>query len=181
MLFYCHFPDKLLAKGRKSWLKALYRLPFDALERWSTGLADKVVVNSLFTKGIFHDAFPGLFDGARKNQNGELVGEVSVVYPCVGADTFTEESNKNSVTAEDGLEGLFDGKKIILSINRFEEKKDISLVIRAFARMDESLRNETRLVVAGMIESTFAFDRLEHMIKRLQCIQEATIHAFSKT
>jgi alpha-1,3/alpha-1,6-mannosyltransferase len=36
VLFYCHFPDKLLAK-RGSWLREMYRQVFDKLEELSTG------------------------------------------------------------------------------------------------------------------------------------------------
>eukprot|EP00968_Pinguiococcus_pyrenoidosus_P007461 scaffold495_cov243-Pinguiococcus_pyrenoidosus.AAC.16 len=40
ILFYCHYPDKLLVlrePGLKSWLKALYRLPLNILEEVTTG------------------------------------------------------------------------------------------------------------------------------------------------
>jgi alpha-1,3/alpha-1,6-mannosyltransferase len=57
VIFYCHFPDKLLAK-KGGWLKALYRAPFDWLESWSTGCSDTIVVNSNFTKSVFGEAFP---------------------------------------------------------------------------------------------------------------------------
>lgn len=48
ILFYCHFPDMLLTQ-RQSLLKKVYRRPLDALEEWSTGKADCVLVNSRFT------------------------------------------------------------------------------------------------------------------------------------
>ena len=48
ILFYCHFPDKLLAK-RQSRLRKIYRYPIDWLEEKTTGMADTVVVNSRFT------------------------------------------------------------------------------------------------------------------------------------
>ena len=60
ILFYCHFPDKYLARGREAWIKRVYRMPFDWIEEVTTGLADAIVVNSLFTKGVFKDAFPGI-------------------------------------------------------------------------------------------------------------------------
>lgn len=153
-LFYCHFPDKLLARGRQNWVKSIYRVPFDALERWSTGLADKIVVNSYFTKRVFLDAFPGLAVGKgeekkKRTEKGTVgVKELSVVYPCVRLDEF-DGSHEETTILTDG-EGLLDGKKIMLSINRFEEKKDISLAIRAFAILDRSLRNNVRLVIAGI-------------------------------
>lgn len=48
IIFYCHFPDMLLTQ-RDSWLKKLYRYPIDWLEEITTGMADKVLVNSKFT------------------------------------------------------------------------------------------------------------------------------------
>ena len=48
VVFYCHFPDKLLADGefvngivrkrRRSFLKRLYRMPMDLLEEKTTGV-----------------------------------------------------------------------------------------------------------------------------------------------
>jgi len=48
IVFYCHFPDLLLTQ-RTSKLKQLYRWPLDWLEEVTTGMADKVLVNSNFT------------------------------------------------------------------------------------------------------------------------------------
>jgi alpha-1,3/alpha-1,6-mannosyltransferase len=60
ILFYCHFPDKYLARGREAWIKRAYRMPFDWIEGVTTGLSDMIVVNSLYTKSVFKDAFPGI-------------------------------------------------------------------------------------------------------------------------
>lgn len=37
VLFYCHFPDKLLCTDRRALLKRLYRWPLDLLEEATTG------------------------------------------------------------------------------------------------------------------------------------------------
>ena len=50
VLFYCHYPDMLLA-SRRSMLRRLYRVPCDWAEELSTGAADHIVVNSKFTRG----------------------------------------------------------------------------------------------------------------------------------
>ena len=189
LLFYCHFPDKLLAdvgdggagmikvvregevgdwnkketekeketekqRGMEKakevqailpiwmrlrrrlwmWVKQVYRYPFDALESWSTGCADVVVVNSMFTGRVFERAFPRL----------KKAGVVpAVVYPCVA-----DETNKDEEGMDD--EQLWPGIRVLLSINRFEEKKNVGLAIRAFARLSESERKKVRLVIAGM-------------------------------
>jgi alpha-1,3/alpha-1,6-mannosyltransferase len=141
VLFYCHYPDKLLARGREGLLKQIYRFPFDELESWSTGCADRIVVNSFFTKGVFGKAFEGL-----KDRN------VGVVYPCVD----TKERKKGGVKLEKGtgtgLEGIL-GRKVILSINRFEKKKDIGLAVKAFAGLNKEERSKSRLVIAGGYDS----------------------------
>lgn len=132
VLFYCHFPDKLLAQ-KGGAIKSLYRLPFDWVESWSTGCSDVIVVNSNFTKSVFKAAFPGL-----KHRNP------GVVYPCV--DTNVSEKAEEIKAQE---KPLWDNKRIFLSINRFERKKDVGLAIRAYAGLKPEERTGTRLVIAG--------------------------------
>jgi len=128
VIFYCHFPDKLLAK-KGGLLKTLYRGPFDWLESWSTGCSDTIVVNSNFTKGIFGQAFPAL-----KHR------QPAVVYPCV--DTSGSENLERG-------QPIWKNKKVLLSINRFEKKKDIALAVKAYAGLAPQERKDTRLVIAG--------------------------------
>jgi len=128
IIFYCHFPDKLLAK-KGGLLKTLYRAPFDWLESWSTGCSDTIVVNSKFTRGIFGEAFPGL----KHRRPG-------VVYPCV------------DITMRQPIEcptPLWRNKKVMLSINRFEKKKDVALAVKAYAGLSAKEREDARLVIAG--------------------------------
>lgn len=49
IIFYCHFPDKLLSTNRSGFLMKGYRYVLDYLEEVTTGMAQTVVVNSLFT------------------------------------------------------------------------------------------------------------------------------------
>lgn len=46
VIFYCHFPDLLLAQHTTK-LRRLYRKPIDMLEEASTGMADLVLVNTV--------------------------------------------------------------------------------------------------------------------------------------
>ncbi|GLI74260.1 alpha-1,3-mannosyltransferase-like protein [Penicillium ochrochloron] len=137
ILFYCHFPDQLLARRNEGGsllqlAKLLYRFPFDWFEGWAMSASDRVVANSNFSRGVVHSVF-----------GTEKLGDVEVVYPCVdtisAAETLTKE-------LEDALWG---GKKILLSINRFERKKDMGLAIRAYNGLGAGKRKGTRLVVAG--------------------------------
>lgn len=127
VIFYCHFPDKLLAK-KGGIIKALYRGPFDWLESWSTGCSDTIVVNSNFTRGVFATAFPSL-----------TYRKPGVVYPCV--DTRPQDVEE--------IVPLWKDKKVLLSINRFEKKKDVALAVKAFAGLSAETRKSSRLVIAG--------------------------------
>lgn len=91
--------------------------------------ADAIAVNSDFTKSIVAKTWPDL---ARRR-------DLLTVYPCVNT------SPKSAIVDQP----LWDGKKFLLSINRFERKKDVELAIKAFARLDESQRKGVRLVLAG--------------------------------
>jgi alpha-1,3/alpha-1,6-mannosyltransferase len=140
-LFYCHFPDQLLArrdeKGALGLLKRLYRWPFDWFEGWSMSGSDRIIVNSRFTNSVVE----GLF-------GRHLLGQLRVVYPCV--NTEGEQSQQ-----EDEVKPLWKGKRVLLSINRFERKKNVGLAIRAFRRLSPDQRMISRLVIAGMEDSTW--------------------------
>ncbi|KAI1381662.1 glycosyltransferase family 4 protein [Hypoxylon crocopeplum] len=133
VLFYCHFPDLLLVQGRQRWWKRAYRVPFDLWEQWSMSFADAVAVNSNFTKGVVGRTWPAL---VRQK-------DLKVVYPCVDTKTKTTENK-----SENG-KPLWKGKKFLLSINRFERKKDIALALKAFAGLSPEARKGVRLVLAG--------------------------------
>ena len=139
ILFYCHFPDYLLAP-RASLLKSLYRVPFDWIEAFTTGLAHTIVVNSEFTRSVFAEAFP------------RIKTVPKVVYPCV--DVAEKGNAKGKGVAEDDSHGIVPdgGKKVILSINRFEKKKNIGLAIRAYAALSEEERASARLIIAGRLK-----------------------------
>lgn len=137
ILFYCHFPDQLLARRDEGGsllrlAKVLYRFPFDWFEGWAMSASDRVVANSKFSRGVVRDVF-----------GSERLGDVEVVYPCVDMDLGNKLPEK---TKEDPL---WNGKKILLSINRFERKKDMALAIRAYNGLGAEKRKGTRLVIAG--------------------------------
>ena len=78
IVFYGHFPDQLLARHSSS-LRRTYRAPFDALERWSTRRADRLLVNSAFTKRVYSETF-----------GAEVGARADVLYPCVAAPSDAE-------------------------------------------------------------------------------------------
>jgi len=64
--------------------------------------------------------------------------DLQVLHPCVD----TKEK-----TLEDDIVPAWIDKKILLSINRFEKKKDIGLAIRAYAGLGKKGREGVRLVL----------------------------------
>ncbi|KAF2149034.1 glycosyltransferase family 4 protein [Myriangium duriaei CBS 260.36] len=149
ILFYCHFPDKLLAQqsvGLFRLVKAIYRIPFNWLESWSTSCGDDIVVNSKFTGGVVKAVFPKL--RSRK---------LKVVYPCV--DTTGHTKSKQRLWPS--LRTMF------LSINRFERKKGIDLAIRAYSKMRQGERDGSLLVLAGGYDP-----RLAENVKYLEELQQ---------
>ncbi|KAG1452976.1 hypothetical protein G6F46_010617 [Rhizopus delemar] len=136
VLFYCHFPDKMLSK-RDSKLKELYRIPIDILEEWTTGKADTITVNSQFTAGIFRKSFKSILKTPR------------VLYPPINFALYDRQVDM----LDSSVQSLETHKKIFLSINRFERKKNVELALRAFAGLKQLIPKDTfdecRLVLAG--------------------------------
>eukprot|EP00762_Andalucia_godoyi_P000876 ANDGO_03719.mRNA.1 hypothetical protein len=114
VLFYCHYPDLLLA-DHSNRIKRIYRAPLDGLEAWTTAKADLVLVNSKYTLGIVKKTFPSLPQSKLK-----------VLYPCINPQSV--------VTARTSALDLSD-KTVFVSLNRFERKKNIMLAVDAFATL----------------------------------------------
>lgn len=131
VIFYCHFPDLLLAKHTTA-VRRIYRKPIDFVEERTTGMADLVLVNSKFTASAFASTFKHLHScGIRPG----------VLYPAVNVDQFAEPFAEPDAP-----------KLNFLSINRFERKKNIGLAISAFARLHNLLGNDLNdisLTIAG--------------------------------
>lgn len=105
--------------------------------------ADSIVVNSGFTKGVVGRVWPDLVKSK----------DLEIVYPCVDVREKTFEEKEEAVAA-------WRDRGIILSINRFERKKDIGLAIKAYAGLGKHGREGTRLVLAGMFSRSGVNDAL---------------------
>lgn len=146
-LFYCHFPDQLLAQ-RTSIIKQLYRLPFDIFEQFTTSTADSVVVNSNFTKSIYQRTF-------------QLVKSCpKVIYPCV--DLTKRDFDAADEQLLESLLGPSD--RFYLSINRYERKKNISLALEAYALSKGRADDSKKLVICG------GYD--ERVVENVECLKE---------
>ena len=133
IIFYCHFPDLLLAPTG-GWLYRAYRLPIDRLEAYGMSLADRVLVNSAFTASAFRRTFPSLRSVA-----------LDVVFPGVDVGDHSHGA--------DGPASGADGNVEILSINRYVQAKNAGLALEALAHVRTQLPAATfanvRLTIAG--------------------------------
>jgi alpha-1,3/alpha-1,6-mannosyltransferase len=170
VLFYCHFPDKLLTQ-RASLLKRLYRAPLDWIEQFTTGCAHTLFVNSQFTADTFRRAFPSL---AHR--------ELLVLHPSINFSKYTEvyapflnyskrrlschsiwqfHFDFSTTVSESVPQIVFDTlnpaktrRALFVSINRFERKKNIGLSIQALSLLP---RGAAQLVIAGALECVKVF------------------------
>lgn len=156
IFFYCHHPDKLLA-SRQSSIRRIYRSLFDRLEEYTTGLSDSIAVNSHYTASVFKTAFTTL--SARTP---------TIIYPCVKPDETPAIPSRTPLYPY-----LTTPRTILLSINRFERKKNIELALSAFAHLPPPLRARTLLVLAGGHDP-----RLPENVTYLSSLQAAATAAF---
>jgi alpha-1,3/alpha-1,6-mannosyltransferase len=147
--FYCHFPDKLLCVERTSAFKRFYRLVIDSLEELTMYFAHSIVVNSKFTSNIFKENFSFI------SKRRELPG---VIYPCIELSDYDKTNfSKEDLLRVKGLEGLNRDKlnetKVIVSLNRYERKKNLELAVDSFISYMEKLSSKERdnniLIIAG--------------------------------
>jgi alpha-1,3/alpha-1,6-mannosyltransferase len=148
ILFYCHFPDLLLAK-RTSFLKQIYRVPADFIEELTTGRADRILVNSKFTASTYARTFPGLMRVKRL--------EPKVLYPAINFSAYDANYENNcSAAVQNEIKVIRDLAKnclLLVSINRFERKKNILLAIQCLALLksqcDTATFSRLKLVLSG--------------------------------
>ncbi|KAK0069644.1 alpha-1 3/1 6-mannosyltransferase ALG2 [Biomphalaria pfeifferi] len=169
VIFYCHFPDMLLTQ-RKSILKTIYRAPIDFIEEKTTGLADLILVNSKFTADIFHKTFTSL-----------VQVKPEVLYPI--PDFFNFDKPVDPISAD--LLPL-KAKDFLLSINRYERKKNLTLAINAFdTLLKKNPSLEVHLVMAGgydsrVVENVEHFNELVSLAKKLGLEERITfLRSFS--
>lgn len=162
ILFYCHFPDLLMAPPADGALRELYRRPLNAIEEYTTGRADVILVNSKFTCGVFKRTFKTL----------QMTPDV--LYPSLNTRYFDE----TDVSDEDVSRlDLPDETIVFLSINRFERKKNIILALKAFKHLEKQLsKNEwerCHLILAGgydlrVVENVDYFNELTKLADELK-------------
>lgn len=162
ILFYCHFPDLLMAPQTDSALRQLYRRPINFVEEYTTGCADVILVNSKFTCGVFKRTFKSL----------QVTPDV--LHPSLHTKTFDE----TIVSEEDATRlDLANDAIVFLSINRFERKKNITLALKAFKRLEQLLSKSEwercHLILAGgydlrVVENVEYFNELTQLADEMK-------------
>jgi len=114
-------------------------MPLNYLEEITTGMAHKVFVNSIYTGSVFRSTFKRLHI------------EPEVLYPSINTDFF----DKTRIVSMDRVldKKLPIDSIVLLSINRYERKKMLSLAIEALAELEKLLTKEiykrVYLIIAG--------------------------------
>lgn len=151
VVFYCHYPDRLLAPARGG-LYPWYRAPIDRLEALGIGMADRVLVNSRFTATRVREAFP------------RLHAQPIVLYP--GVDPGPEVDAPLVTIGE---------TTTILCLSRFDPRKNLVLAVDALAalrpRLPPAEFARVRLVVAGGHDA-----RLREQDETVLALQERIRH-----
>eukprot|EP00761_Pharyngomonas_kirbyi_P001906 gb/GECH01001910.1/.p1 GENE.gb/GECH01001910.1/~~gb/GECH01001910.1/.p1 ORF type:complete len:427 (+),score=108.25 gb/GECH01001910.1/:1-1281(+) len=128
LLYYIHFPDKLLA-SRGKFVRKAYRYIFDRFEEFATQYADRLLVNSKFTASIVSDAFPSLAHRVDPDRD--------VLYPALQLQRYDQPPSHATPASPPRLQ--IQGCTAVVSVNRFERKKNVGLAIDAFAALKEKL------------------------------------------
>ena len=134
LVYYCHYPDQLLAPARGGWYRA-YRWPLDTAEGPAMRAADRVLVNSAFTARA----------AARLG-----VTDTEIVYPGVPVESYA------------AVPDLTGSESTWLVIARFDPRKNQRLAVEAFARLRQvapDVFERTRMVLAGGLDESRREDR----------------------
>ncbi|KAJ9444990.1 hypothetical protein DIPPA_33321 [Diplonema papillatum] len=121
-LFYCHFPDKLCdatLNKKRGLLRRVYRTVFDSIEEQCMRSATRIVYNSKFTKATTAATFSSI----------KSTTDDDVLYPPMNWSKLNEEP---SAEHDNGRLDRLKGKTYLLSINRFEGKKNVKLALEAY-------------------------------------------------
>ncbi|TBU24796.1 mannosyltransferase [Dichomitus squalens] len=168
VLFYCHFPDKLLADGayiegtakRGSVLKRIYRLPMDFLEEVTTKQADTILANSNFTVSVF------------KRHMLSIAKTPRVVYPGINFDAYAPPDAAQR--ADPDIAQIASDRPTLLSVNRFEQKKNGVLAIQSFALLRKRLVATTDDSLRSLRLSAGGYDpRLLDNVKTLEAMLDS--------
>jgi glycosyltransferase involved in cell wall biosynthesis len=161
LLYYCHFPDKLLKQRNKNdsnaaeqllsqWeaeaaaparpkallLTHLYRSVMNAFEAWGMRAADTIAVNSSYTRTVTLESFPFLqrSRGRCNNNDDDDAAARAAALPVLYPALDASSLDAWRQSAESATTpGLSHAKQLnrVVSLNRYERKKDLGLLLKA--------------------------------------------------
>lgn len=206
VLFYCHFPDQLCDPTRmmgnpnqivsRSFVRTVYRAIFDSVEAATMHFATRIVCNSNFTLGVTLETFPSLKnakslmlnnnnnsnkkkDNTNNSSSKNTDENDQVLYPPVALDALLNEP----IDTNEELKKLADNFTIV-SINRYERKKNLPLAVEAFAEFKKNsklidAKYPPKLVLAGgyderLPENREHFEELVALAKKLGVSEDVT-------
>ena len=148
ILFYCHFPDKLLTRDtvngisvkKISMLRKCYRFVFDALEKYTMSMCDIVVANSEFTRKELLNSFQWTSDSSGLSHGFQ---NIRVLHPAIDFKNFKDQREKIVVDKNESH------IKPIVSLNRFERKKNVEILLEAYAMLLKEKSLPPPLIIAG--------------------------------
>ena len=105
IIFYCHFPDLLQTPPRRGWY-GWYRVPFDRWEARALDSADRVLVNSAYTAGVYRATFPHAHHAPE------------VLHPAIDVDAHASSIGARPSTCE-----------TIVAVSRFDPGKNLGLAL----------------------------------------------------
>jgi alpha-1,3/alpha-1,6-mannosyltransferase len=175
-------------------LKKFYRVPIDWIEETTTKQAHRIVVNSGFTASVFKQGLLNHLLCSSSVVNNEYIFPAfptiktapAVLYPPINLEAYDKSrplspSSPFSVylkkcdfrfilflffSVQTKKFSFLSPKKIVLSFNRFERKKNIGLAVKAYAELKNSLSasqiKELQLIVAGGYDKRVA-ENVEHL------------------
>lgn len=167
LLFYCHYPDQLLvttSQSKKSW----YRTILDIMETKSMNYSDVTVVNSKFTQQTVLQTFPNLM-----NQDN-----IKVLYPAL--EEKDDKQKDEQKQDDDGSSIILNNhKKLLVSINRYERKKNIKLFIESIAYIRDELKynidDNIQVIIAGGYDIT-VIENVEYYNELVQLTNELNLN-----
>jgi alpha-1,3/alpha-1,6-mannosyltransferase len=125
-------------------------LPADSSSLFLAAEADRILVNSEFTRDVFRRTF------------ARIDAIPTVLYPCVDPSQYHYDMNTAHASSTSGNTG---NRRMFLSLNRFERKKNIGLAIRAFASvLQQQPSANVVLCIAGGYDPRLA-ENVEHLLE----------------
>ncbi|EEA07104.1 alpha-1,3-mannoyltransferase protein, putative [Cryptosporidium muris RN66] len=162
LIFYCHFPDKLLSHRTYSGISKLYRDTFNYLEEFGMKYADLVFVNSIFTRQAYMGCFPSFEESKHLPPT---VRYPEVLYPPVDLEQIPPKEESIECLKKANIPIISEDLEVpvFISINRYARSKNLTLALRAFEVLGKKyeIEDNTCLIMSGGYDK-YLRENIEH-------------------